>query len=335
MEPPDEPEICRRRARHTRCFLTGTMFRALAICALAAPMPLLAQQAAQVRIEQSRQQVPLPGTIDLDGQRNAPDFPELTDAAQADDAFGAQLILKREERPKYFTGFAEIGAFVTNNVALVNRGQENDAFLVASAGAAWARQIGRGFTLDARLSGSAYRYDRYRALDFQSIDAGAGVTWAPAHLGGVELLLRYAYTNLTSGDGGEEFYKNHAALLGAQKVVAISRAQAAYFGANAQWSWADPKESGRDEYVAYAGYRLAVTRAWMADLYYRYGYYVYREGDGRRDNNHTLALTLRYTPVEWASVSATSFAGFNRSNQDVYDYNVLNLGLGLQVAVRF
>lgn len=124
----------------------------------------------------------------------------------------------------------------------------------------------------ACISGSAYRYDRSRELDFQSVDLAGGLAWAPRQLAGAELLVRYTFTELTAADGGDAFYKNDAALLGVQKVVPFSRAQAVYFGATAQWSWADPAESGRDEYVGFAGYRLGLTRSWTSDLYYRYAH---------------------------------------------------------------
>lgn len=62
---------------------------------------------------------------------------------------------------------------------------------------------------------------------------------------------------------------------------------------------------------------------------------MYREADDRQDNNHTFSLTLRYAPCEWMTLSATSFLAFNRSNREVFDYEVINLGLGLQFALKF
>ena len=124
-------------------------------------------------------------------------------------------------------------------------------------------------------------------------------------------------------------------LLGLQKVVPFSRAHAAYFGASAQWSWAEPQEPGRDEYAAFAGYHLQMTEHVDADLSYRYGRFVYRQSEGRRDDNQTVTLTLRYAPVEWVSISANTFLGINRSNRSAFDYEVWNAGVGLQFSVKF
>jgi hypothetical protein len=148
-------------------------------------------------------------------------------------------------------------------------------------------------------------------------------------------MLRYTFTDLTTAKDTHEFYKNHAVLLGVQKVVPFSRAQAVYFGASAQWSFAEPAPAGRDEYVAYAGYRAQLTRHIDADLFYRYGRYVYRDGDGRRDNNHTVSLGVHYTPKPWMAFSATGVCGANRSKRRAFDYDVGNVGVGLQVSLRF
>ncbi len=299
------------------------------------PAFLLAQMPMRPQVEQSRQLSSRPETIDLQGQRNAPQSAVLGGPATADDAFGTQVFLKRQERPQPFSAFAEIGAFVTNNVALARRDEIEDRFLVGTTGVAFSQRFAFNLRFDASARASAYRYDKFSELDFQSIDLSAGVAWTPPQLRGAEVLLRYTHTSLTTAEDTTEFYSNHAILLGVQKVVPFGRAQAVYFGASAQWSFADPEPAGRDEYVAYAGYRAQLTRSIDADLFYRYGRYVYREGEGRQDNNQTLSLALHYTPRPWLSFSATGFYGVNRSNRRAFDYDVGNVGVGLQVSLRF
>ncbi len=314
------------------------MVRHILICAVASvtmPAFLLAQTPLLPQVEQARQFRPLPETVDLQGQRNAPQASPLGGLGTGDDAFGTQVFLKRQEKAKPFSAFAEIGAFVTNNVALARRDEQQDTFLVGTTGAAFTQRFGYHLRLDASARASAYRYDKFPELDFQSIDLSAGVAWTPPQLRGAEVLLRYTHTNLTTAKDTTEFYSNHAILLGVQKVVPFGRAQAVYLGASAQWSFADPEPAGRDEYVAYAGYRAQLTRHVDADLFYRYGRYVYREGKGRQDHNQTVSLALRYTPTPWLTLSATGFLGANRSNRPAFDYDVGNVGVGLQVALRF
>lgn len=263
------------------------------------------------------------------------DFPDLGGTAEVDDAFGAQVIMKDQPRVRPFTAFAEVAAFFTNNVGLVKRATERDGFLIASAGAAGSRALAGALRLDAGVRTSVYRYAEYRELDFQSVDGTVGLAWTPSKLRGAEVLLRYTFTDLTTAEHRSEFFKNHAVSLGVQKAFAISRAQALYGGAQAQWSWADPREAGRDEYSVFAGYRLQVTRSVDADVSYRYARFVYREADGRQDDNHSFSLTTRYVPQEWLSLSATGFAAFNRSNREQFDYDVLNAGGAVQGTVRF
>lgn len=287
-------------------------------------------------IEQARQFSHPLTPLEIDTARAGADLGDFEPAALPDDSFGAQAIFKRQERAKPFSAFAEVSAFFTNNVALARRERLEDQFLVITAGAAYARPLGAGVRAEVAGRVSAYRYSKFRELDFQSVDLSAGVAWAPSILRGGELLLRYLLTDLTTADEQEEFYKNHAVLLGVQKVVPFARAHAAYFGASAQWSWAEPQEPGRDEYSAFAGYHLQATERLEADISYRYGWFLYRQSeDDRRDQNHTLSLSLRYVPVPWAAISASTFLGINRSNRAVFDYEVWNAGIGLQISVKF
>ncbi len=313
------------------------MVRSKLLCAAAIAAPLLCAHAqlAPVQREYARQFQSPPGTVDLQGQRNAPDVSRFDGTAIDDDAFGQQVFLKREERPRPFSAYAEIGAFVTNNVALAKRDAQEDGFLVATTAAAFAHRVTNTIRIDARAQAAAYRYNEYRELDFQSTDLAVSVTWTAPVAGGVDLSARYAFTDLTTAERTREFYKNHAIIVGAQTAIPISRAQMVYFGASAQWSMADPKPAGRDEYGAYAGYRAQIARRFYADLYYRYGHYVYRDGAGRRDHNHTVSLSLHYKAADWLGMSASTFLGANRSNRAAFEYDVMNAGVGIQCSVQF
>lgn len=313
------------------------MVRSSLLCpaALVAPLLCAHAQLAPVQREYVRQFQGTPGIVDLEAQRNAPDVLHLDGTEIDDDAFGEQVILKRQEKPHPFTAYAEIGAFVTNNVALAKRDAQDDSFLVATTAASFAHRVTKSVRFEAGAQASLYRYNEYRELDFQSTDLSAGVTWAAPVAGGVDVSARYTFSDLTTAERTREFYKNHAILLGVQKTIPFSRAQLVYFGASAQWSFADPAEAGRDEYSGYAGYRAQLTRHLDTNLYYRYGHYVYRYGGGRHDDNHTVALALHYRPVEWIAFSASTFFGANRSNRAAFDYDVLNAGIGVQCSMQF
>lgn len=313
------------------------MLRCLASFIAVLPLlsPHLLAQASPAQIEQARQFSNTPLSSDF-GTATPPTEPtETAPLSSDDDAFGAQLILKRQERIRPFSAFAEISAFATNNVALTRRDRQEDNFLVASAGAAFSQRFAYDLRFDTALRSSLYRYSKYRGLDFQSVDFTAGLAWSPPLLRGAEVTLRYGFTDLSTAERIREFYTNHAVLLGVQKVIPFSRAHGIYFGATAQWSLTDPREAERDEYDAFLGYRVQATRHLDADLSYRYGRYVYRHDEGREDDNHALALAVRYVPVEWLAFSATALLTFNRSTRAVFDYDAANAGVGLQLAVKF
>lgn len=292
-------------------------------------------QVADVAIEQSRQFIKPPSAVETAGAGSSTDFPTLADSGTGDDAFGAQVIMKEQPRARPFTAFAEVSAFFTNNVALARRAREGDGFMIASLGTAYSRPLRADLRLETSLRSSVFRYAEYRELDFQSVDASIGLAWTPRALHGTELLLRYTFTDLTTAEHGYEFFKNHAVLVGAQNAFSVSRAQVVYGGVTAQWSWADPREAGRDEYSAFVGTRVQATRNIDVDLFYRYGRFIYREAAGRHDHNHSISLTARYAPTEWFSVSGSTSAGFNRSNREQFDYDVLNVGVAVQAAIRF
>lgn len=308
--------------------------RCAVAAALAAHAALLAEPPATPQVEQARQFRSAASPLDpRDHPASATGFSDPRGATTDD--LGTQLILKRQEPAQPFSAFAEIGAFVTNNVALVEAGAESDSFLVASAGASATRHLTNALRFHTGARASAYRYNKFPDLDFQSIDLSAGLAWSPEPLHGAELLLRYTFTDLTTAEPVRGFYHNHALLLGIHKSVPLSRTQAIYGGAAAQWSCADPAPTGRDEYTGYAGYRAQLTRHLDADFFYRYGRHIYRSDHGRKEHNQTVSVTLRYTPEEWLSISASGFFGANRANRPGYDYDAGNVGVGLQFSLRF
>jgi hypothetical protein len=171
-------------------------------------------------------------------------------------------------------------------------------------------------------------------LDFESVDAGVGLNYRLRQLWDITLFARYNFTDLIGGRTGDEFFQDHTFTLGAQKTFALSRAHSIVTGISGQWGIADPSVAERDEYSIYGGLQVQATRQIEADLFYRLGYFVYREAS-RRDVNQTVTLSLRYNVAEWLSVNGTTYFGVNSSNRSTFDYNVFNAGGGLGASLRF
>jgi hypothetical protein len=268
--------------------------------------------------------------------RTATDGAALSELlVEPDDAFGAQRFLKSQQNIRPFAAAAEIFGFKTNNVGLTGTDMQSDEFLVASATFSYRTTLGERAALDFTVRGSAFRYNEFRVLDFNSIDAGFGVTWVPERLGGIAILGRYNFTELFSASDGTGFFKNHTITVGAQKNFVLSRAHYFFAGLSAQAGFADPAAAQRDEYSVYGGYHVDLTQHLEADLSYHYGFFHYREEGSRHDHNQSVTIGLKYNLTDWFSVSATTFFGWNRSNQAVFDYDVVNGGIGLGITARF
>ncbi len=255
-------------------------------------------------------------------------------AADGDDgSFGVQQVLQETDKPQPLSGFADLSAMFTDNVALTRHNTKGDAFLVSMVGVEYRRSLPLGLQLDAGVSFSAFRYNSFRQFDFNSVDAGIGFSYHTAKLGGVDLNLGYDFTNL-SAKSGKGFFNNHAIDLNAQKTLAFSQAQYAFAGLSAEIGFADPRITQRSEFSVFAGYHLQAARRWDADLLYRYAYYAYAER-GRGDNNQTITLGTRYSFTDWFSVYATSYLVVNLSNQDVFNYVAGTVGGGVTFKLSF
>ena len=259
---------------------------------------------------------------------------EIPASATDDDAFGAQLILKERIRQKYFQVFGDVGAFHTSNVALSRSDAHSDAFLNAAAGLGWRRAINDRLSLAISGRYTLFRYSRFSVLDFQS--AETDVTLGIRLPADWEFTIGYGFTQLNSRTDSAEFYHEHSINVGFQRIFPLNDANALVVGLGPTWSWADPQAAQRDKYAAYLGWRWRATERLSTMLLYRYGYYVYREGNtGRRDHNQTASLSVRYDATDWLSLTASGFGTWNRSNQSAFDYDAWNLGGSIGVNARF
>ncbi len=299
---------------------------ALLLCAVVA-------WSQEARIEQARQF----GRLDnLPGQTQEEPATSTIDvsAGQDTDSFGLQQMLREQEKIRPFSTYAGVSALVTNNVALTRRETRSDSFLVATFGLGYRRPLPNGFQLEAGARITAFRYDLFHQLNFNSVDAGVGFSYHTDKLGGIDFNLGYGFTDLLDTNSTDSFFTNHTFTLGAQKTFAFSQAHYAFVGVLGQLGLSDPKIDQRSEFSAFAGYHLKAARKWDIDLLYQYAYFAYSEG-GRRDNNQIITLGTRYNFTEWCSVFATSYYIFNNSNQHAFNYQAGTVGVGLTFSSSF
>ena len=286
---------------------------------------------AQVAIDQTRllQEVPPPPPPVVDANGNAIVGTDST----ADDSFGAQMILKNQERVRSFILQADASIYYTSNVALTRSATRDDDFAVLNAAGAWTHPLSPELAMLVGLQASAFRYSDASQLDFNDLGAGLGLAWAPPSWGGISMFGRYDFTELIDRHGNE-ILRDHEFSAGAQKTFPLGRAHAFSLGTLGSVGISTPFAAQRDQVGFFAGYHLQLARSLQTDVTYRIAFQSYSESN-RLDLNQVFSWSLRYRLAEWTEVSAFFSFGNNRSNTTVFDYDVITSGGGFGLTTRF
>jgi len=281
------------------------------------------EQAERFRLETPQQQNGLLPAFALD---QAPPSPGDLD-------LGEQVILRRREKQTPFKLFADVSGFYTSNAALTDRSAHDDFFLVAQVGVTYQTRIATDLYAEATVRQATFRYARFDELDFDSLNAGAGLTYIARPLWGLAFSMRYNFNRLTDGSQHDEFFRQHTLTVGVQKTFELSKAHYVYAGYSSIFGWGVPVAPERDEHGIYLGYHANLSRSISADLSYRIALFDYVHG--RDDWNQNLVLAVKWDVKRWLSISASASGGFNRSNHEVFNYNVFTGGVGVFCTIAF
>jgi hypothetical protein len=273
-----------------------------------------------------------PGSASVDANGTALREEESV-SESGDDSFGAQIILKNQERRRIYTVFADVSAFHTNNVDLDAARSRSDSFLAANVGAAWRPAIRQDLVADFSGGISIFRYDRARELDFEKLWAGVGLSWAVPRAQGIIIFGRYDFSEVLDASSNE-LLQDHELSVGAQKIFVLGRSHYLATGLTGIVGLSTPRSQQRDQAAIHVAYHLQVTRSVDLDLLYRYAGQFYNEGD-RIDGNQTLSLALGIAATRWLRVAGLVSAARNDSNQTAFEYDVFNVGGGLKLEVTF
>ena len=291
----------------------------------------LQAQVAASAIEQSRllQKMPDAPVATVDANGNALPATDNT----ADDSFGAQMILKDQERVQPFVLSGGASVFYTSNVALTRRDTRDDVFTVVNAAGSWNRGLSPEIRMLIGVQASMFRYSRASQLDFNDLGAGIELAWTPQRWSGASMFGRYDFTELIDRHGNE-ILRDHEFSAGAHKAFALGRSQGFTFGTLGSVGISTPAAAEREQIGVVAGYHLQLTRSLETDLLYRIAYQFYSDSS-RIDLNQVFSWGLRYRLNAWAETSAFFSFGNNHSNTSAFDYNVISTGGGFGVTMRF
>jgi len=255
-------------------------------------------------------------------------------SSPGDDALGQQYLLKRKSEYEPFSFFGNIAGNWTSNVALTKNNPQSDNYIVTTAGVSYQPIIRPNLLGEITAMQQWFRYDRFPDMNFNSLNLGAGLSYAIPELSNLAVFGRYNYNRLTDTDGASEYLRNHSVTLGFFKTFPLSRAHYLYGGYSSQFGFSDPKIYQRDYHSVIGGYNLDITSKLSFDVSIRVSYIPYQE-DGREDYNECFSLGMTYKPKPWLILTFSSFAAFNQSKNSVFEYNAVNLSPNIGIRIKF
>ena len=301
-----------------------------AIASVHAQSPVAGQavnRAELMRHDAALGQGPSQGTTGADGNY-APESPNDPD-------LGEQAILKRQDTYQAFTFSAGIPIFYTSNVALSNTNEQGDAVFAPAVGFAYTPRIKPTLFLNFSVGLQEFYYNEFDALDFGSFDARAGLTYLLPKLHDLSLHAEYAYNRLTTSNSFDEFFSSHGLNFNADLPFRIDRAQQISVGLDAFVNLhSEPSGPGRHDFDFYVAYAVNLARAVTLNAIGRVALRDYTDSN-RTDVSEVLSLGVTYHFGQWWSLAATGTFAHSDSNQDVFDYDVANVGGALSFVFHF
>jgi hypothetical protein len=314
-----------------------TSLAVIALILLTAPAPsAFSQDAAANAALQQSQNLSQPSDT---GPRITPDGMVLPSSgspeeSKCDEDLGEQWMLKHNQRPQPFNIFADVSGFYTSNVALTHKPEFSDSFLVASVGASYSRPFGGIWAFNVGLSESIFRYDTFTDFDFDSFNAGGGISLQSHQLWDTLFSLQYNYNRLTHGATSGELFSGHNFTLSALKSIQLSTADSVSLGVTGSFSVADPASLMWGGGALFASYNLNVTRQLSVGANYRVTFFNYTD-TSRFDVNQAISAGAHFNVNRWFSINASISGIFNSSNETAFDYRALNFGGGITGNIRF
>jgi hypothetical protein len=254
----------------------------------------------------------------------------------SDADLGEQAVLKRAEGYEPWTASIACPVFYTTNAALTDREEKHDIISAPVATVSYQPRIFSTLYGFADVRQQFFYYNHFNDFDFGSLDVEAGLIYLLPQLHNLALRGEYDFNRLTFSDRVlDEFFTNHGLIFSAEIPFRLGRAQQVLFGADANLSVAaDHQAPRRNDYEAYAGYTVHVTRALTLNGVGRVVVRDYHQND-RTDVSEILSLTATYAFTDWWSMSFITTLTRSDSNHDVFDYSVANVGGAITLTAKF
>ena len=228
-----------------------------------------------LRYDPTQSGIPSQGATATEGNY-APESPNDTD-------LGEQAILKRQESatnpspPRW-----GCRSFTRPNVALSNTNEQGDVIFAPAIGLSYAPRITPTLFLNFGVGFQEFYYDKFAALDFGSLDVGAGVTYFVPKLHDLSLRAGYAYNRLMTKNSFDEFFSSHGLNFNADLPFALRSTQQLSVGADAFVNLIQqPSARGRSDFDVYVAYTVNLTRSVTLNADGRFGVRDYTDRSHR------------------------------------------------------
>ena len=212
----------------------------------------------------------------------------------------------------------------TSNAALTDGNEIDDFYWRFGAGATYLPRIVGNLYGEVSADYEWYRYTDNSWLDFESLDARAGLTHVFRDLGDLSVWARYRYERLA--DGSDELFSDHSIEVGLFKPVPLRRDHFLYIGWLSEFSLdADPSYAGRHEHSLLGGYQYTIFDDLKFGTYYRFAVHDYDEG-GRDDLNHEIGAYIDYDITDSITFRISGSYYINDSDLPGADYEAGTAG---------
>ncbi|MDX2081317.1 MAG: hypothetical protein SFU53_11085 [Terrimicrobiaceae bacterium] len=260
---------------------------------------------------------------------------EFAPTSPADPDLGEQLLLTKKQRYRPFSINANWSTTWTSNAFYTPSNPSSDVLMSAGAELVALPHLGGNFFLEGTGSFRGYRYFRNPVLDFNSVDATAGVLKVFRELWDIGVYGRYEYSGLFNPRSGGELLHEHSLVVGARKMFQFSRAHALFVSAEADFTLGgEPEYALAHDFTFFAAHQVQWTRFVQTSFYYQMQALSFLEG-GRADLRNNFGFSVNLQPLRWLTVYSTTWLGWNASTEAEYEFFVANLGGGVGASINF
>lgn len=260
--------------------------------------------------------------------------PDFARPSPGDADLGEQLILLEKNQYRSLNLSGGYSTTWTSNAFYTPSNPSSDVIMGLYADAIFLPHLGANWYFEGGAAIRGFRYFRNPVLDFNAVEATTGLLKIFPEIWDIGVYGRYEYDMLWY-PGGSEILHEHTLAVGARKTWSLSRAQTLFFSFEADFSLGGyPDYAMAHEFTFFASHQVQWTRWFYSSLYYQMAIFDFRYVD-RADLRNYLGIVAGVQPFKWLNVSASSWLGWNASDDSFYDFFVANAGGAITATINF